>query len=108
MSSRLVPVACAVAGAAAISVLGAAAAGAAPAQPHTAAAAKATAVAVYVTHVNGPSAPLFPLLHTVTPIQGTAAGPAIKVGDEPTAIAITPNGKTAYVANSGAATSAAA
>ena len=36
---------------------------------------------------------------TVTPIR--TAGKAIKVGSEPDAIAITPNGKTAYVANGG-------
>ena len=38
---------------------------------------------------------------TVTPIATATnrAGPAIKVGDNPHAIAITPDGKTAYVAN---------
>ncbi len=37
--------------------------------------------------------------NTVTPINTTtnSAGPAIKVGSDPTCIAITPNGKTAYV-----------
>jgi len=54
-------------------------------------------VTVYVTHVNAESASRFPLMHTVTPIQGKTAGPAITVGDEPSAIAITPDGKTAYV-----------
>jgi len=36
---------------------------------------------------------------TVTPIRAATntAGPAIKVGGHPLAIAITPNGKTAYV-----------
>jgi YVTN family beta-propeller protein len=40
---------------------------------------------------------------TVTPIRTATktAGKAIKVGSEPDAIAITPNGKTAYVANGG-------
>ena len=38
---------------------------------------------------------------SVTPIAiaNNRAGPAIKVGDNPHAIAITPDGKTAYVAN---------
>jgi len=38
---------------------------------------------------------------TVTPIAiaDNRAGPAIKVGDNPLAIAITPDGKTVYVAN---------
>jgi YVTN family beta-propeller protein len=38
---------------------------------------------------------------TVTPIAiaNNRAGPAIKVGDNPQAIAISPDGKTAYVAN---------
>jgi YVTN family beta-propeller protein len=41
------------------------------------------------------------LSSTVTPIRTTTntAGTAIPVGDNPVAIAITPNGKTAYVAN---------
>jgi hyaluronoglucosaminidase len=38
---------------------------------------------------------------TVTPIAiaTNRAGPAIKVGDNPHAIAITPDGRTVYVAN---------
>lgn len=38
---------------------------------------------------------------TVTPIATATnrAGPAIKMGDDPHAIAITPDGKTVYVAN---------
>src|SRR6185437_911400 len=41
--------------------------------------------------------------HTVTPIDVATgrAGSPIKVGDGPDAIAITPDGKTAYVANYG-------
>jgi DNA-binding beta-propeller fold protein YncE len=39
----------------------------------------------------------------VTPISTATnkAGKAIKVGESPVAIAITPNGKTAYVASTG-------
>jgi len=43
---------------------------------------------------------------TVTPIRvatGTAL-PAIKVGSDPVAIAITPDGRTAYVVNTGSGT----
>ena len=43
---------------------------------------------------------------TVTPIRTATnkAGKAIKVGSGPKAIAITPNGKTAYVASTGSDT----
>jgi YVTN family beta-propeller protein len=43
---------------------------------------------------------------TVTPITTATdkAGKAINVGSFPWAIAVTPNGKTAYVANSGSGT----
>ena len=45
------------------------------------------------------------LSNTVTPIAVATnkAGMAIKVGHKPDAIAITPNGKTVYVANKRAA-----
>jgi YVTN family beta-propeller protein len=101
MGPRFVRLACAAGGAAALSIPGAVTAGAATAGQHTEAVAKAGPVTVYVTHLNGPSSTLFPLMDTVTPIRGTTAGTAITVGDEPSAVAITPNGKTVYAVNPG-------
>jgi YVTN family beta-propeller protein len=65
--------------------------GAAPATAGAASPAfRVPAVTVYVANVGS---------DTVTPIRAVTntAGPAIKVGGHPLAIAITPNGKTAYV-----------
>src|SRR5205823_10824544 len=82
-----------------LSVAGAAAAeGAAPS--HRGAAASpagtraATPVTAYVVNF---------LAGTVTPVNTATntAGKAIKVGNGPSAIAITPDGKTAYIVNSG-------
>ncbi len=60
-------------------------------------------VTVYVVNSGGP---LISDPGTVTPIptRTNTAGKAIKVGLGPRAIAITPNGKTAYVSNSGSDT----
>lgn len=57
---------------------------------------------IYVTHVNGASAPDRPILHTVAPIKDGKVLLDISVGRWPEAIAITPNGATAYVADTGA------
>ena len=57
----------------------------------------------YVANWIGPATftPISTARGSVSPISTDTnkAGPAIKVGNEPGAIAITPNGKTAYVAN---------
>jgi YVTN family beta-propeller protein len=60
----------------------------------------------YVSNNNtGPGFPLH-YWHTVTPFQTATStpGPPITVGTAPGAIAITPDGKTAYIVNSGSGT----
>jgi len=86
-----------------LSALGVAGAGIAAATTHAQAAASGRGT-IYVTHVNGPSSVPFPYMDTVTPVKGGAVLPAVTVGDEPSAIAAAPNGKTVYVTNTGAGT----
>src|ERR1022692_3879330 len=88
MNARITRALCAATAAGALTALGLAAAGTAGAASTTQLPGLVTA---YVANAGS---------DTVTPILATgAAGQPIKVGIGPRAIAITPNGKTAYVAN---------
>ena len=85
-----------------VTTLGVVGTGAATATTHVRAARPTGQGTIYITHVNGASAPARPILHTVTPIKNGTILRGISVGRWPEAIAITPNGATAYVADTGA------
>ncbi len=101
MYTRITRALCAAAAAGALTALGATAAGSAGAASTAPRERPARPVTAYVVNHGGPPGLADP--GTVTPINTVTGktGKAIKVGRGPGYIAITPDGKTAYVANFG-------